>query len=275
MAMTGKRKGQLALVDAFSYMMYFLAVLVIIFLLNIYGCVQKNQQQNNRIDTDVTLASSVRADAQLASMLRTRISPEDLYDRLEWMRNYKEQDFGSGLRIDDSNPFSKDDPFKDVEDFLCLPPKEPGKCPKGSRPELIAGKDYSEFIQDIHVIYTSGSPDKGKAANAFNAVTAALFMRTTIGKIRRGGRVENITWYYLPGVSVKFDTTDMKPGVGQKECLKQGNSYDLCAEYLVETAALPAQMLTHVTQPIPLANSSMAKVGFGYYRETVSNLPKP
>ena len=254
-ALFKKKKGQLGLVDIFSMMLYFFVALILILVLNIAGCFLTDKAEAS-IGTNVDLAKSVRADAQLDSMLRT-VMPDanGLKEKLYFLKDGVQIDFSRKLNVN----------FADAKTFL------------DKHPELYIKKDYSEFISRLHAIYKTGTDnDRKDVSNAFNAVTAAMFLRAVKDYPKKGG----YTFYLLP-VGVKFDTTDLNPSSRSDICY----GYDLCVQYLPPEIIQQTQMETskyapinkvasQSVQAIPLSDHTIAKIEFRYYAELPAILPK-
>src|SRR3989338_2450582 len=206
-ALFKKKNGQLGLVDIFSMMLYFFVALILLLVLNIAGCFLTDKAEA-AIGVNVDLAASVRADAQLDSMLRTEMpdanAPNGLKVKLQqlesWDRNKDSNLHNLHVKIGVN--------FDAVNVFL------------DRHPELDAKMDYSEFISRLHALYGS---DEDMVKQTFKAVTAALFMRAVKDYPKKGG----YTFYLLP-VGVKFNPVNFKPSSRSDIC----SDYDLCVQYL-------------------------------------------
>lgn len=256
----GCKRGQFGLLDAASYLLYLIGVLVIVLFLNIGGCVIKNKEAKAGIMAEVNLASSLKADAQLDSYLRTDVVLPDkaeLFAKLDWFEKNKNtkyiKELVSQLKIDVAK----------VKDFL------------DRHPEAYADKDYSGFISSLHAFYASGNKnDKEDAERAFKAVTAAMFLRAVEDYPKRGEYV-----FYLLPIGVDFNPKDFKPSEKEDLCKVS----ELCAYYLpsevipeIENPLVyipPYKFSSQAVQVIPLADSTLAKVEFRYYPEFKSWLP--
>lgn len=246
-----KKKGQLGLVDIFSMMLYFFVALILLLVLNIAGCFLTSKTEAS-IGVDVNLATSVRADAQLDSMLRTMMPDANgLKAKLDFLKNSGKPDFSRKLNVN----------FADAKKFL------------DNNPELYAKVDYSEFISRLHALYPS---NKDMVEHTFKAVTAAMFMRAAKDYPKKG----EYTFYLLP-VGVKFNPADLKPSSRSDIC----SDYDLCVQYLPPEVVPQTQKesgkyapiykaASQPVQAIPLADYTIAKVEFRYYRELSFALPK-
>ena len=246
-ALFKKKNGQLGLVDIFSMMLYFFVALILLLVLNIAGCFLTDKAEA-AIGVNVDLAASVRADAQLDSMLRTEMPDKiALTEKLDTLEKFKPGNFDVNINK--------------VKEFL------------DKHPELYANVDYSEFISRLHALYGS---DEDMVKQTFKAVTAALFMRAVKDYPKKGG----YTFYLLP-VGVKFNPVNFKPSSRSDIC----SDYDLCVQYLPPQIVPQTQKeageytpiykaASQPVQVIPLAGDAMAKVEFRYYGELPAALPK-
>ncbi len=257
----GRKKGQLGLVDIFSMLLYFVAVFILILLLNLGGCLIKNKEARAAIEADVSLATYVRADAQLNSYLRTAIPEKaELDKKMEWLEKNPNPQFSKqlkSLKID----------FGKANGFL------------SKYPEVYANQDYSGFIGGLHTIHsTGGKSEKEGAEQAFKAVTAALFLRAVEDYPKKGEYL-----FYLLPLSVDFDPSDFGPSTKENMCEV---SYELCAQYLPQEVVpspilmkgvyiSPTRFSSQSVQAFPLADLSVAKIEFRYYPELKSKLPQP
>ena len=252
------KNGQLGLVDVFSYILYFLSVIVIIFLLNIAGCVAKGKAEA-AIGADVSLSSSVRADSQLNSYLRTKMPDKaELDKKLDWLEKNPSPQFANQLKKLNVN-------FGKAKDFF------------NKYPETYEGQDYSKFIAGLHAIYSAGvEGDKEGAEQAFKAATAAMFLRAVEDYPKKGEYL-----FYLLPVGVDFNPSDFNPFDKEDLC----EEVELCAQLLpveiipnLEDPLIyipPQRLSSQSVQVIPLADSTLAKVEFRYFPERESRLPKP
>ncbi len=242
-----RKQGQLGLLDIFSYILYFIAFLVILLLLNIQGCKEKVQSDIG-IDANFRpLEASVRADAQLNSYLRTQMPEKELlFTRIGWLEAKQKGGF----------VFAKGFDLEKAKDFL------------ERYPEVYDGKDYSEFISSLQAVYESDVKEKEGIQEAFKAATAAMFLRAVEDDEAFGGTL----YYFLP-IGVDFDNLD-KGKPGDEKYLCGTGKYELCTDgylpdeffYIVPVSAV---------QITPLADGEMAKVELRYVREFRARLPKP
>lgn len=254
-----KKKGQLGLVDIFSMIMYFIAVLIILLILNIAGCFIDNKAKA-ALGTDADLAKSVKADAQLNSMLATQMpDAAGLKAKLDQLDSFN--------RDKNSNLYKKIDVnFGEVQGFL------------NSHPELFKKKDYSGFIAGLNVIYKTGTAkDQNNVVKTFKAVSAAMFLRALKDYPKKGEYL-----YYLLPVGVDFNPKDFKPSSNDEMC----DAYTLCVEVLppeiipevlyTPGAYIPiTKVISQSVQLLPLVDSTIAKIEFRYYPELPSTLPQP
>lgn len=248
------KNGQFGLEKIFSYIIYGLAVMVFIVLVNLPGCILDKGQLKAVIESDATLKAEVKAEAQLNSYLRAQMPDKALlFERLDWLKNKKKEGYVFAGQFDEGK-------VKRVKEFT------------DGNPEAYVGKDYSGFISSLQAIYAVSNNDgKNRIKEAFELVTAAMFFRSARDKTQKIGHV----LYALP-IAVDFDPKDLKPS---------RTDYSLCTlekdfkEFEVCSDNRPYELFYakfwQAVQAVPLHDGGFAKVELRYYPEPLSWLPKP
>ncbi len=251
------KRGQFGfdLADIFSYIGYFIVVLIIIIVLSLPSCLTgiDTKKADEKLQEKADAAALVSADSQLISYLRTQMPGKDeLFAKLGWLDQQKKyfkttvinQETGASL------PGEVKLDVGQAKDFL------------NRHPEVYAGKDYSEFISSLQAVYASGKDEQDDVKMAFKAVTAAMFIRGFSDAKKQGGYI-----YYLFPVSVDFQNRN--PGESGDE-----GDYDLSVEILPSEMLLERKPVQSILV-VPLADSTLAKVRLTYYSERSSWLPQP
>ncbi len=256
-SISGSKKGFFPLELIFSMLGYVVAVFVIIIVLNISSCVLDKDKAESGISGKAETAAGLRAEAQLSSYLRTQIPAKDeLFTKLDWLKEKRDRNFAfaQGFDVPKAKAF--------LEKY----------------PDVYSGKDYSGFISALQAIYATSSNERGDVKEAFEAVTAAMFLRA----FGDGRKEDGYVFYVLP-IGVDFENSDNgKPSSITSLCSLA--NYDLCVEAGSESydAALHSDTFValyrepfQAVQLVPLADNSIAKVEFRYYPELASRLPGP
>ncbi len=251
------KRGQFGfdLADIFSYIGYFIVVLIIIIVLSLPSCLTgiDTKKADLKLQEKASSMALVSADTQLTSYLRTQMPGRDeLLAKLGWLEQHKAElhtsifDKSTGT----SWPGKVGLDIGQAKDFL------------NRHPEVYAGRDYSEFISSLQAIYATDKDEQDDVKMAFKAVTAAMFIRGFGDAKKPGGYI-----YYLFPVSVDFQNRN--PGESGDE-----GDYDLSVEILPSEMLLERKPVQSILV-IPLADSTLAKVRLTYYPERSSWLPQP
>ncbi|MBI2175832.1 hypothetical protein HYU40_00595 [Candidatus Woesearchaeota archaeon] len=255
------KRGQFGfdLADIFSYIGYFIVVLIIIIILNIPSCLTgiDTKKADSKLQEKADSMALVSADTQIASYLRTQM-PErtELFAKLDWLEQHK-----NFLRTSVVDP----------ETGITLPAEVKldvgqAKAFLNSHPDVYADKDYSGFISSLQAVYAAEKKEQNNVKMAFKAVTTALFIRGFSNGKKLDKNNDGYT-YYLSPVSVDFQNSN--PGESGRD-----SDYDLSVEIL-PGEMLPERTPVQSIQVIPLADLTLAKIRLTYHPERSSWLPQP
>lgn len=255
------KKGQFGfeIVDIFSYLGYFIAVLIILIILILPSCLTgiDSDKAGEKLQEKTEAMAQLKADAQLASFLRTQIPGKaELFAKLDWLDKHKDL-LRTSTFLDQTGTSPPEKVKLDIgqtKGFL------------NSHPEVYADNDYSEFISSLYSVYAANKNEKGNAKMAFKVVTTVLFIRGFSNGKKLDKNNDGYTYYLFP-LSVDFQNSN--PGE-----LDKGSNYDLSIG-ITPSEMLPERKPAQSIQVVPLADSTLAEVRLDYYTEHSSWLPQP
>ena len=155
------KKGQFGfdLMDIFSYIGYFVVVLLIIIILSLPSCLTgiKTDKAQSKLHEKTQAMALVSADAQLTSYLRTQMPGKDeLFakpnSKLNWLDEHR--NFLKTSAVDQTTGT----PLPDVKVNLDV---VKAKGFLENHPEVYVDKDYSEFLSSLQAIYATNKNEQG------------------------------------------------------------------------------------------------------------------